>query len=127
MTRKTAARPARKRCDKCGAVGYHATRARRCRRIERRMGARFYCYGNLRPAPIARERKPGPTRAQQLERDHARAMKMHAAAIRREKLAQTSRRKWWQKIRRLERAIADARQAEQLARADQATRAYFSE
>lgn len=37
----------RKVCTKCGRASMVRPRARRCKIIEKRMGARFYCYGEL--------------------------------------------------------------------------------
>lgn len=57
LDRKAADRPARKRCGKCGKVGWYAKKEWHCKRQAFGPGS-FWCYGTLTADPIRRQRAP---------------------------------------------------------------------
>ena len=117
-----AQRTKRTRCEKCGRVAMVRPRRRTCRRVEVRMGGRFWCGGRLVAAPIARAPKgatPKPSRRAVLEARHARAYRAEQQAVRRLELAQRAIVRWRKKVRALERQIAELKPSEA------PTRAYF--
>lgn len=92
-TKRHAKRPARKRCAKCGAVGYYRNGTRRCRM--RKFGAGSYCcWGEL--TPLRKPKAPKVVHAGDRFRERA---------TRQAKAARKSLAKWQRKARLAEKLV----------------------
>jgi hypothetical protein len=98
-------RTLRKRCAKCGRVGWYSGRQRRCRRWAFGRGS-YSCYGDL--MTTKRRRREGPTEADAL-RDAIAAASMidPETAEAAERIRAVARRKLAHAERKLKEAVSD--------------------